>query len=226
MVRRLSKKSKGNKKKQYLGERSAAKLARWETVDDIPLEEEDACERGICLTVLQSLSWPSCALVHASRDKLLLDEDEYGGDSDGDDDEVFALKGLEDGGDSDDYTDDYEGEDTRGADSTLSEKSKKKDNKKKKEERNDDDDEEEEEETWGRGKAVYYSSNVAQLESDDEEGHEMEEQEARRLQKKALEGMTDDDFGLNDKHEISQTDDTAEYAYGYPCSSWYWTISE
>jgi len=56
MVRRLSKKSKGNKKKQYLGERSAAKLARWETVDDIPLEEEDACERGICLTVLQSLS--------------------------------------------------------------------------------------------------------------------------------------------------------------------------
>lgn len=47
----------------------------------------------------------------------------------------------------------------------------------------------------------------------------MEEQEAKRLQKKALEGMTDDDFGLNDKHEISQTDDTAEYAYSYPCSS-------
>ena len=49
----------------------------------------------------------------------------------------------------------------------------------------------------------------------------MEEQEAKRLQKKALEGMTDDDFGLNDKHEVSQTDDTAEYANGYPCSNWY-----
>jgi len=56
MVRRLSKKSKGNKEKHYLGKRSAAKLARWETVDDIPLDEEDACERGIRLMVLQSLS--------------------------------------------------------------------------------------------------------------------------------------------------------------------------
>jgi len=49
----------------------------------------------------------------------------------------------------------------------------------------------------------------------------MEEQEAKRLQKKALEGMTDDDFGLNDKHEISQTGDPAEYVYGFPFSSWY-----
>jgi len=52
MVRRLSKKPKASKQKQYLGKKSASKLARWETVDDIPLEEEDACERGIRLTSL------------------------------------------------------------------------------------------------------------------------------------------------------------------------------
>ena len=219
MVRHLSKKSKGNKQKRHPAKRSDAKLARWETADDIPLDEEDACELGTRLRgTWHCSSWVdlSRVVVHASKDKVLFDGDEYDGDSDGDDDEVFALKGLEDDEDLDDYDDDG---DTGGADLTTSEKSKKKDKKKKKEkQKNYDDDEEdeedeEEEETWGRGKAAYYSSNAAQLESDDEEGHEMEEQEAKRLQKKALEGMTDDDFGLNDRHEISRADKTAEYVY-------------
>lgn len=87
-------------------------------------------------------------------------------------------------------------------------KSKKKERKSK---QKDSEEEDSEEETWGRGKAAYYSSNAAQLESDDEEGHELEEQEAIRLQRKALEGMNDDDFGLNDKHEISHFDVTTEY---------------
>ncbi|KII86949.1 hypothetical protein PLICRDRAFT_43637 [Plicaturopsis crispa FD-325 SS-3] len=64
-----------------------------------------------------------------------------------------------------------------------------------------EDDSESEEETWGRTKGAYYSSNAAQLESDDEEANELEEQEARRLQAKMREAMAEDDFGLGDDVE-------------------------
>jgi len=37
-----------------------------------------------------------------------------------------------------------------------------------------------------------------ELDSDDEEGNELEEQEARRLQAKAREALTEEDFGLRD----------------------------
>ncbi|KAF5360398.1 hypothetical protein D9756_004767 [Leucocoprinus leucothites] len=186
MPRRPSKKSKGSKPRSL--KRSDAKLTRWETADDIPLDEED--------------------VFHGSRDKVLLDGDEYGGDSDGDDDEVFALKGLENDEDKDEVNDveDYEDEGAEDLHLTKTSRSKKKDKKEKKgRQRSLEDEEEEEEEVWGKGKAAYYSSNAAQLESDDEEGQELEEQEARRLQRKALDGMTEDDFGLNDRHEISRT---------------------
>ena len=53
----------------------------------------------------------------------------------------------------------------------------------------------EEEESWGRKKSVYYSSNAADLDSEDEEANE---QEAKRLQLKARDVMADDDFGLAD----------------------------
>jgi hypothetical protein len=62
-------------------------------------------------------------------------------------------------------------------------------------------DSESEEETWGRNKSAYYSSNAAQLESDDEEANELEEQEAKRLQAKARDIMDEDDFGLGDTLE-------------------------
>ena len=64
-------------------------------------------------------------------------------------------------------------------------------------------DEGEEEESWGRKKSVFYSSNAAQLDSDDEEGHEMEEQEARRLQAKLREPLREDDFGFNEALQTS-----------------------
>jgi U3 small nucleolar RNA-associated protein 3 len=152
--------------------------------------------------------------VHASRDRVLLSGDEYGDNEDGDEDEIFALKGLEmdeDQGEGD-YTEDYEDEyvEGKGLPSPGTLKSKKKDKKKEKGKQTSSEDEEEEEETWGRGKTAYYSSNAAQLESDDEEGQEQEEQEARRLQRTALESMTDDDFGLNDKHDITGTNDPLE----------------
>lgn len=66
---------------------------------------------------------------------------------------------------------------------------------------------EEEEESWGRSKSAYYSSNAAELDSDDEEAHELEEQEAKRLQAKGREGMTDADFGLGDAvEEVNETE--------------------
>lgn len=70
----------------------------------------------------------------------------------------------------------------------------------------------EEEEGWGRGRAAYYSSNADQLESDDEEGNELEEQEAIRLQAAIRKEMTDDDFGLNDNLEVLRKDDL-EYGH-------------
>ncbi|KAG6376953.1 hypothetical protein JVT61DRAFT_987 [Boletus reticuloceps] len=65
----------------------------------------------------------------------------------------------------------------------------------------EEEEEEEEEETWGYSKGAYYSSNAAQIDSEDEEGNELEEQEALRLQAKAREGMCDEDFGLGDDVE-------------------------
>lgn len=62
---------------------------------------------------------------------------------------------------------------------------------------------EEEDEGWGRGKAAYYATNDDQLASDDEEGHELEEKEAIRLQAKALSGLKDEDFGLNDSIKVT-----------------------
>lgn len=63
--------------------------------------------------------------------------------------------------------------------------------------------ESESDEAWGRNKSAYYSSNAAQLDSDDEEANELELQEAKRLQQKVRDAMGDDDFGLGDAVDIS-----------------------
>jgi hypothetical protein len=53
MPRRPSKKQKAIKSRP--AKRSDAKLTRWETIDDIPLDEEDACECGTRLMALQAV---------------------------------------------------------------------------------------------------------------------------------------------------------------------------
>ena len=70
-----------------------------------------------------------------------------------------------------------------------------------------EEEDDEEEEGWGKKKSVYYSSNAGQIESDDEEANELEEQEAKRLQAKARDALTDDDFGLGDPVEVPADDD-------------------
>ncbi|EAU86259.1 hypothetical protein CC1G_03470 [Coprinopsis cinerea okayama7 len=193
MPRRRGSKGKAGPSKPKRASKSDASMKKWNTADDIPLDEVDE--------------------FHSNRDKILLDGD---GDDymDGDeDDEVFALKGVEDE-DSDEEEDEEaelgydDDEDMEDIPEPPKEKKKGKKKAKGKGEISSDEEEEQEpeEESWGRGKAAYYNSNADELDSDDEEGHELEEQEAKRLQNKAREHMTDDDFGLNDIVEIQKDD--------------------
>lgn len=154
----------------------------------------------------------------------MLNGDQYGGyDDDGDDDEVFALKGIND--DDSEEDENFYNENEEIPDDELEiEKEVPGTKKKSKHSRKvkgktaelpepEEEEKEEEDEGWGRGRAAYYSSNAVELESDDEEGNELEEQEAKRLQTAARIEMTDDDFGLNDNPEVMQNDPDMEYRY-------------
>jgi U3 small nucleolar RNA-associated protein 3 len=132
----------------------------------------------------------------------------YQDDEDVEDDEVFALKGLsEDDSDEQEEDEDDDG-DLDMEDEPVGEKpskSKSKSSTKKKtrgpsptpSQASDS----EEEESWGKGRGAYYASNAAEIESDDEEGNALEEQEAMRLQGKTRAAMVEDDFGLADAIE-------------------------
>ena len=133
-------------------------------------------------------------LVHASRDKILLSEEEDVDDAD--EDEVFALEGMSD----EEVEEDEDGDEVAYAededvdDDHVVKKSRKRSKSKKT--LSSSSDTESEDETWGRSKSAYYSSNAAQIDSEDEEANELEEQEARRLQLKARDTIHEDDFGL------------------------------
>ena len=149
---------------------------------------------------------------------------------DGDEEEVLALQGVSSDSDDDadaeyaydvpdDVPDDEQGSDEMQVDSEpTTSKSKPKpsrDTKKSKSKsspKKNASDSESEEETWGRSKGAYYSSNAAQLDSEDEEANELEEQEALRLQAKAREAMCDEDFGLGDVVEGDLEPPEAVYA--------------
>lgn len=141
------------------------------------------------------------------------DSDDNNDEAEYPDEEVFALQGVSDSDDDAEHPYDAQGSDGMQVDSdsdaelTASTSTRKKPSrtargskKSKSSSRKDasDSESEEEEETWGRSKGAYYSSNAAQLDSEDEEANELEEQEALRLQAKAREGMCDEDFGLGD----------------------------
>ncbi|KAF5315015.1 hypothetical protein D9619_007306 [Psilocybe cf. subviscida] len=208
MVRRRSTKkdhNAGSKPKPL--KRSDGKMKKWETIGDIPMDEEDQ--------------------FHHNRDKILLDGNSREMMDDEDDEEVFALKGMEGDSDSDDGVPDYdeeEEEDYPMAEEDAAPKKEKKKSKKDKKAKGknavDEEDEEEqgeeEEESWGKGRGAYYSSNADQLESDDDEGNELEEQESKRLQIKAREELNDDDFGLNDNPETENQDEAKDVLDAVP----------
>jgi U3 small nucleolar RNA-associated protein 3 len=155
-----------------------------------------------CVTLSHQLK------VHASRDRILLEGEEEYEDEDEDDDEVFALKELG-ASYSDDDDDEMAGdqdvgddlsEPEEGTEVSLARRDRKnnrpKTKKGEKEEANEE--ESEDDESWGRKKSAYYASNMDQIESDDEEANDMEEQEARRIQRKGRDTLVEDDFGLSD----------------------------
>ncbi|KAG6918741.1 hypothetical protein DXG01_011932 [Tephrocybe rancida] len=184
MPRRRSTKARVNGGKPRPVNRADSKVTKWNKASDVPMDEED--------------------LFRASRDKVLLDGDNNWQQENDDDDEVFALQGLDDDKDGDDDVDmdEEDADEEEDLDGLPATKAKKKAKSKKGKGKVDFSEEEEgsesEEETWGKSKAAWYSSNAAQLESDDEEGNELEEQEAKRLQSKMREDMDDSDFGLAD----------------------------
>ncbi|KAF9468556.1 Sas10 C-terminal domain-containing protein [Collybia nuda] len=134
--------------------------------------------------------------VHISTDKILLDGTNFGSDDDSEDEEVFALTGLEEEELEEEDISANEGAEEEPLEETRPRKKATK--KSKKIQESESASSSEEEETWGKTKSAYYSSNAAQLESDDDEGNELEEQEARRLQGKIREDMKEEDFGLGD----------------------------
>ncbi|KIK91891.1 hypothetical protein PAXRUDRAFT_830462 [Paxillus rubicundulus Ve08.2h10] len=194
--RRQSTKAKSSSKPRPI-DRKESKIRQWNKPADIELDEEDQ--------------------FHASRDRILLDGgNEYDEDGDGEE-EVFALQGMSD--DEDEYVyvyeeavgyDGKEGVEDTGEEEEEEEpqnkhstskhkaesKSKSKPTFKTSKDTVTSPQPDSEEETWGRSKGAYYSSNAAELDSDDEEANELEEQEALRLQAKARDDMGDDDFGL------------------------------
>ncbi|TEB39927.1 hypothetical protein FA13DRAFT_39381 [Coprinellus micaceus] len=171
--------------------KSDASLTKWNTVDDIPLDEVDQ--------------------FHSGCDEILLeDEDDY--ELGEEDEEVFGLKGMDDEYEDEEDVDMDAGDDLENEEEAQPSKDKKdkksKGKKKAKGELSSDEeeDEQEEEETWGTGRAAYYNDNADEIESDDEETLELELQEAKRLQVKAREEMTDEDFGLKDIVEVAKDD--------------------
>lgn len=147
---------------------------------------------------------PQPRLVHSSRDRILLEGDEEGHDSDGDEEEVFALEGLSESEDTDEDLEYEDGDNNSdNADDVEPDKSLPKGTYSKKElvtsaRDSDDGSTDNEDESWGKKKSAYYSSNIDQLESDDDEANDMEEEEARRIQAKLRSTLSEADFGLGD----------------------------
>jgi U3 small nucleolar RNA-associated protein 3 len=141
--------------------------------------------------------------VHASKDRILLEGEEAGADDDGDDEEVFALNGIPSSESDEDEENAYEADDYDEGQPHPVSTSKGSNAKAKLPMESDDEQEQEskEEEGWGRKKSAYYSSNAADLDSEDEEANELEEQESKRIQAKTRDAMLDDDFGLADNNQ-------------------------
>ncbi|KAF9036953.1 hypothetical protein BDZ89DRAFT_1061643 [Hymenopellis radicata] len=188
MVRKRGSKVKGSSgKKPKTLKRADGRIKKWDKVSDIPMDDEDQ--------------------FHSTRDKILLDGNNDD-DDDGDEEEVFSLNGISD----DDEDEEHDYADEPAPSKASMKKSNKGKGKGKDKDNSESDSASEEEESWGQSRAAYYSSNAANLESDDEEGHELEEQEAKRLQAKARQDMTDDDFGFNDPIDLTGISDD-EYVF-------------
>ncbi|KAI0301157.1 Sas10 C-terminal domain-containing protein [Multifurca ochricompacta] len=169
-----------------------ARMTRWNTLADIPMDEEDQ--------------------FHTTKDRILLEGEEVGADDDGDEEEVFALEDIPSSDSEEDNEEDEEEEEEEEEEPQPKARESRKGKAKAKPppESDNEEKEESEEESWGHKKSAYYSSNAAELDSEDEEANELEEQEARRIQAKARDGMVDDDYGLADIIALEDTEGTED----------------
>ncbi|KAJ1309740.1 hypothetical protein OPQ81_006505 [Rhizoctonia solani] len=174
------------------------RMKRWETAEDIPMDEEDE--------------------FFVARDKILLDDtvrararagpapdDE---DAFDEDDEVFGLDGVGESSSEGEYGSNYDDmeEDRDTAPKPPNAKAKpKKQTKAQPDDSDDSTDSEVELSRWGKSRSSYYADNSRVMDEDDEEARKMEEQEARRLQLKMISEIGDDDWGYNDVHDIEGT---------------------
>jgi U3 small nucleolar RNA-associated protein 3 len=200
MVRRRKSRSKDLRTGPRPFDKREGEIKRWNTLEDIPMDEGDQCALAFCPHGLPDVK---PYLVHASKDRILLEGDETGADDDGDEEEVFALKGIPSSESDEDEEDVYEeGGDDEDQPHPHPPACVRKGREAKAKPPPESDEEEEqaseEEEGWGHKKSAYYSSNAAELDSDDEEANELEGQEAMRIQVMTRDTMLDDDFGLAD----------------------------
>ncbi|CAE6404516.1 unnamed protein product [Rhizoctonia solani] len=169
------------------------RMKRWETAEDIPMDEEDE--------------------FFAARDKILLDSTARAraragpapGDDDefDEDDEVFGLDGV--GESSEEDYDDDDMEEDRDNQPEPRSKTKAKPKKQVAAQPEDSDastDSEAELSRWGKSRSAYYADNSRVMDEDDEEARKMEEREARRLQLKMITEIGENDWGYNDVHDI------------------------
>ncbi|CAE6398316.1 hypothetical protein ACGC1H_004372 [Rhizoctonia solani] len=171
------------------------RMKRWETAEDIPMDEEDE--------------------FFAARDKILLDDTARAraraGPAPGDedefdqDDEVFGLDGVGESSSEDDHDeDDEEMEEDHDIPPKPRSRVKAKPKKQNRAQPEDSDastDSEAELSHWGKSRSVYYADNSRVMDEDDEEARKMEEREARRLQLKMISDIGEDDWGYNDAHD-------------------------
>jgi len=185
-------------------------------------DDEDACEQpkslwypDLCLTLLP---------VHDARDRILLEEEEQQVSEDELDNEVFALPDVPDSEQgSVNEVDEGSIEETPVPVLPPNSRSKEKVPKKTAPAEtagnvSGDDRESEHEESWGQKKSVYYSTNAAQIDSDDEEAWKLEEAEVLRLQAQARDALDEADFGLFDAPSLSK--DALEESVIRPMPYW------
>lgn len=144
--------------------------------------------------------------VHDARDRILLEGEELQVSEDELDNEVFALPDVQDS-DQPNEGDEVNVEETPVSVLPSRGKLKKKASKKTvpaeptgntSADDRETENENEQEESWGQKKSVYYSTNAAQIDSDDEEAQKLEEAEVLRLQAQARDTLDEADFGLLD----------------------------
>jgi U3 small nucleolar RNA-associated protein 3 len=149
--------------------------------------------------------------VHENRDKIMLENEDKDGSDDELRNEVFALNKLKEF--SEEEAEGIEEEE----DASLVSRPK----KGKKDKRNlkipgktalsdatappETSDSDEPLESWGRNKSAYYSTNAADIDSDDEEARILEENEVIKLQKQARATLEEDDFGTHDGQRQMET---------------------